>query len=149
VEEPWWARHPTLAEGLRYVLPRRVHAAIHSDELVATFEVEGAWKGVELTRTTAATDAWGCGYRFRVGARYLVYGYGEDRATGLCTRTAEISLAGDDLKELGPATLALRDPPPTGRVLFWGRVALALAAGGFLVVRAVRRRPRGGGAARG
>jgi hypothetical protein len=44
-----------------------------------------------------------CGYRFEVGARYLVFAYGDDAKleTNICQRTKELAQAAEDLKLLG------------------------------------------------
>lgn len=83
-----------------------------ADPVKVTFEVDSSWKGVEenkVTLTTALSSA-SCGFEFVDGESYLVYAYArekggsEDLMAGLCSRTVLLSSAGEDLKELGPAT---------------------------------------------
>lgn len=75
----------------------------------ALFEVKEAWKGVSQSQIKVTTGAGGgdCGYDFKAGQSYLVYAngsdmYGSNKLTViLCSRTAEISAAQDDLAILG------------------------------------------------
>lgn len=120
--------------------------------LIVTFDVDQVWKGPEgaqLSLTTADSSA-SCGYEFVQGEQYLVYGFAQDGqlSTGLCTRTAPLANAGEDLAALGdgaaapaapaePAVEASVDAP-------WAPAALAGIAvvGAGLVVFAVMRRRR-------
>lgn len=73
------------------------------------FEVKEAWKGVSQSPIEVTTGAGGgdCGYEFKKGQSYLVYAndsdmYGSKKLTVIiCSRTAEISAAQDDLAILG------------------------------------------------
>lgn len=70
-----------------------------------TFEVQKSWKGpqkIKLAVETAQNSA-ACGYNFEMGKEYLVYAYGleQNLTTGLCSRTAELSYAADDIAALG------------------------------------------------
>lgn len=74
---------------------------------VITFRVDRAWKGVD-SRTVRVVTGWGggdCGYPFETGQRYLVYASSEARGEALwaniCSRTAALSAAGEDLRALG------------------------------------------------
>ena len=72
------------------------------------FKVIDSWKGVEKTLAEVNTGRGGgdCGYQFVVGEEYLVYAnpaYGiPDNywVTGICTRTAPLSNAKEDLNYL-------------------------------------------------
>jgi hypothetical protein len=71
-----------------------------------TLEVIKTWKGTNARSVTVVTakDGAACGYGFEVGKTYIVYCHGDAAGTlpvGLCSRTAPIERAGDDLKELG------------------------------------------------
>ena len=75
-------------------------------KLRVTFELDRVWKGLaegdRVTLTTAADSAT-CGYPFEKGKSYLVYAYGEEgELTGtLCSRTALLKEAKEDLEALG------------------------------------------------
>jgi hypothetical protein len=78
-------------------------------ELSVTLELATTWKGAadkELTLFTANQSA-ACGYGFEKGKTYLVYAHqikrGEAKVleTNICTRTALLADAKDDLKDLG------------------------------------------------
>lgn len=86
-----------------------------SGAVLVRLAVERAWKGAEsaeiLVWTESTTAA--CGYPFRVGGRYLVYGWhaegrrapraGKDAVwTSVCSRTAPVQAAQNDLEALGP-----------------------------------------------
>ena len=75
------------------------------DPIKVTFEVSKVWKGLDyktITVTTARSGA-SCGYSFEKGKEYLVYAYGKenDLNAGLCSRTAPVENAQQDLKDLG------------------------------------------------
>lgn len=73
-----------------------------------TFEVHKSWRGITTNRATLVTGhgEGDCGYPFVEGNDYLVYAYdlhpssGTGLATNICTRTAEISNAAEDLSYL-------------------------------------------------
>ncbi|WP_050184146.1 hypothetical protein [Domibacillus robiginosus] len=73
------------------------------------FEVNETWKGVNQSQVKITTGMGGgdCGYDFKAGQAYLVYAnhsdmFGSDGLTVvICSRTAEISAAQDDLFILG------------------------------------------------
>lgn len=72
------------------------------------FTVAKSWKYVDAEEIVVTTNAWSasCGYPFKVGESYLVWGYvtGKDKTrigTHLCSRTQALSTAGKDLQELG------------------------------------------------
>ena len=71
-------------------------------ELIVKFEVEAVWKGSPNTEFIVRTYKEGCGYPFKLGEKYLVYGYGKKiLETGGCTRTREFPRASRDLQKLG------------------------------------------------
>ena len=71
---------------------------------VFTFAVERPLRGVEGTQVEVRTGMGGgdCGYGFRVGERYLVYAYRDEKtrelSTSICTRTRTLTRAGEDLQ---------------------------------------------------
>ncbi|WP_199350874.1 PEP-CTERM sorting domain-containing protein [Haliangium ochraceum] len=75
------------------------------DNLVATFAVERAWKGVAKDTITVATglNSAMCGLGFAEGERWLVYAMldGDELRSSLCSRTARSADAADDLAALG------------------------------------------------
>ena len=71
------------------------------------FDVDAYWKGehgAQLLIETATNSA-ACGFNFEEGKQYLVYGFLHDSIlrTNICTRTAKLSNAQEDLTELGEA----------------------------------------------
>lgn len=90
---------------------------------VVTLRVDRTWKGVE-SETVVVLTGWGggdCGFPFERGESYLVYANGrpgELLGTGICGRTAELSRAAADLRELGEPShrwLDRRTSPPVMR----------------------------------
>lgn len=83
--------------------PKIVRSSI--DPVTVTMEVKEVWKGdaEDVVKLKTALSTASCGYHFEVGAEYIVYAYGEDGEyhTGLCTRTAPLSNAEEDLQALG------------------------------------------------
>lgn len=73
-------------------------------DAIITFKVERIWKGDKTEKLLIFTDNRGkaCGYNFKKGERYLVYAYKRDGElhTDICSRTATVNTAGDDLKKL-------------------------------------------------
>jgi hypothetical protein len=67
------------------------------------------WKAAEGKEVVlyTANDSAACGYNFEKGKSYLVYAHSQKRGeekvlgTNICTRTALLSDAKEDLKELG------------------------------------------------
>lgn len=72
---------------------------------LVTIRVIESWKGVSESRVVVqtATNSAACGYHFRKGEDYLVYANSwqdQPLSTGICTRTAELSRATEDLEAL-------------------------------------------------
>ena len=70
------------------------------------FEVDRAWKGVKQSQIIVYDFGhdMSCGFVFEEGKSYLVYVYKTDNGelfTSYCSRTAELSNAGEDLKLIG------------------------------------------------
>jgi hypothetical protein len=83
----------------------------------ARVRVLESFRGTPGAEVDVFTGAGGgdCGFGFVQGGRYLIYAYRESNglATGICTRTALIAKATEDLEYLrGPA----RDPSVFGRI---------------------------------
>jgi hypothetical protein len=92
------------------------------EDLIVTFSVTAIWKWpdeinlpdidmVRLDLRTAYTCCV-CGYPFALGDTYLVYATGDIDAlsTSICTRTARLEDAQEDVAVFGPAIFAA--PPP-------------------------------------
>ena len=109
------------------------------------FRVHNSWKGVEQT-TVLVDTGYGmgdCGYPFAVSSDYLVYAshpYGIPEnywVTSICSRNAEISAAGTDLRYLNTLPLLpLRSSIqifglPAGVVTLWA-VFVLIAVGIFM-----------------
>ncbi len=78
-----------------------------ADPVIVRMTVSDVWKGPENQNVTIRTarDSAACGYSFEEGKAYLVYAHESDNglATGICERTALLSDAEEDVKELGEA----------------------------------------------
>ena len=82
-----------------------------ADMIQVTFNVNQVWKGeiAEVTTLTTAGSSASCGFEFQPGQSYLVYAdlvEGQLNAS-LCSRTAPVDLAGEDLQALGEGTAPL------------------------------------------
>jgi hypothetical protein len=69
----------------------------------ATFQVEEAFEGIKNETIEVYGSGTTCDFHFAIGTRYLVYGWnGVDGRirSGLCTRTAPVAEAAEDLKFL-------------------------------------------------
>jgi hypothetical protein len=107
-----------------------------ADPVVVGFDVSTIWKGpqeAQLAITTARSSA-SCGFEFQLGVEYIVYAYeGEvGLETGLCTRTAPLAMAADDLAALGEGVTAPEpEPAPAPSRMPW------LIAGGVVILGAI------------
>jgi hypothetical protein len=81
-----------------------------------TFAVSSSWKGVTTTvvQVTTGYATGDCGYPFQVGTDYMIYAHGHpsDLSVNMCSRTAGLSGATEDLSYLNtlptlPLTMAL------------------------------------------
>jgi hypothetical protein len=110
-------------------------AGPNGGSLLVTFDLSQSWKGPEgpqLTITTADNSA-SCGFEFAQGEEYLVYALPQDGQlyTGLCTRTAPLAAAGEDLAALGEGNAVAGSPAPvteTQMEVPWLPIVLAGAA---------------------
>jgi hypothetical protein len=85
----------------------RVAENVSLPERRVRFDVTRAWKGgvADVVELRTGISSGMCGKRFDVQTIYLVYAYRRHDGnlhTGLCTRTARITDAGEDLIALGP-----------------------------------------------
>ena len=130
------------------------------DRTTVGFEVSNVWKGDVLKSMDVTTPPTGgsCGFAFTEGEEYIVYAsdsaYGDDGYTvGICSRTALLLEAQDDIDELGEGNppqdetnaLAPEQPEGTVAVVQQWIMILAVAAGvilvvGFAVYAGMRRR---------
>ncbi len=117
------------------------------DENKITFDVSRTWKGVDRSPVYiySSGSSASCGYEFEVGKEYLVYAYeNEGRlSTGLCTRTALLADAAEDVVALGageaiePSTPAPEEENDMYSVI--GGVILIIAIGSvYYFVRTAR-----------
>lgn len=118
--------------------PGPINGVISSaDPVKVTLQVSQVWKG-PLSNTlvvTTARDSASCGYSFDLSSEYLVYAYDSEGAlnTNLCSRTAPLQSAGEDLNVLGEGATppqsetgsAFRAPAP----ILIGISVLAILAG--------------------
>jgi hypothetical protein len=117
-----------------------------SDFVRVSFGVSEVWKGPTEPTITIATSgsSASCGYEFALREEYVVYAGLDDAqfTTSLCSRTAPLAQAADDVRELGAGTRPA--PAPTAPAaeqpwaLYVGAALVALVAAGGLV--ALRRR---------
>ena len=84
--------------------PAQFFGGSSGDLVEVTLEVEETWKGVETKEVIVQTaiSSASCGFEFEVGKEYLVYARqtGEGLHVSLCSRTAAIEYATNDLDEL-------------------------------------------------
>ncbi|MCL6603186.1 MAG: hypothetical protein K6T94_09955 [Paenibacillus sp.] len=122
---------------------------------VNLFEVQETWKGINQSQVMVYDNGHdeSCGVNFEENKSYLVYTYKNkegDLYTSLCSRTAEISKAGEDLTVLGqgkPADKMLNLEGEMGRItnkdydmeIFIGGIVVVLALAVFLFKRAKRK----------
>ena len=75
------------------------------DQNKITFNASRAWKGIDRNPVYvySSGSSASCGYEFEEGKEYLVYAHDEEGklGTGLCTRTALLADATEDLAALG------------------------------------------------
>ncbi len=80
--------------------------------------VSRMWKGEPVSTIKLLTASQGnmCGYDFKVGRSYLVYAIRDAKtgtiSTNLCTRTAPLESAGEDLQALEALSTAPAPAPP-------------------------------------
>jgi hypothetical protein len=103
------------------------------------FEVTTVWKGEVLARTSVDSDSSSCGYNFRLGEEYIVYGkWSEGKLyTDMCWRNNELRNASADLAAFG----AGKPPNPNpslahNYILALIAVLLAVSLLGWLTLRA-------------
>ncbi len=91
-----------------------------ADPVAVTFQVSQIWKGItdkQVTITTAL-DSAGCGFEFAADKEYIVYAYQNDAKvleTTICTRTSELTAAGEDLAALGKGQAPTQEAEPPGQ----------------------------------
>jgi hypothetical protein len=95
------------------------------------FAVISSWKGVS-TATVEVTTGYGggdCGYSFSVGEKYVVYAYRKPNGlrASICSRTAELSQADEDLQYLNTIPFLFHTDVPQSPWFWLGTVSLILA----------------------
>lgn len=126
------------------------------DHTTVGFQASAVWKGAVPDDVQVATPPTGgaCGFAFEEGAEYIVYARAdadEDYTVDICSRTALLSEAQEDIDALGDG-----DAPPTavgpqaeqpqdrsetgGRIVTLGVVAVIAVIGAVLVALRTRRR---------
>lgn len=128
----------------------RLEEGAFGNEYVVRFQVDHRFKGPEhgeITIRTADNSA-ACGYYFREGKEYLIYAHrGDDGLrVSLCSRTARLVDAKEDLKALGAEDLTGSDLVGTSGGMCGGPSnmaalqAIAFVVLGTFVTRRHRRR---------
>lgn len=99
--------------------PRRAVMS-SADPTFVIFNVSQAWKGADQTPfvVSTASDGATCGYNFEVGREYIVYASPfsitkQPLDASLCSRTAPLDQAQEDLDALGPGTQPVAVAVPT------------------------------------
>ncbi|MGG4496054.1 hypothetical protein [Brevibacillus reuszeri] len=112
-------------------------------------DVQTTWKGMDQTQVLIFTEDLGlsCGFPFEVGREYLVYASYWDRdvlETHICSRTAELINATDDLQVLGSG-----NPPShsveivwTQRLIPYGAIGILILAGVAILFLAIQKKRR-------
>lgn len=100
-------------------------------------DVQSTWKGMDQTQVLIFTEGWdlGCGFPFEVGKEYLVYASYWERdvlETHICSRTAELIHASDDLQILGPGKL-----PDQSVEIVWTQKLVSYSAISFLALAGI------------
>lgn len=144
VRPAWSEDHPRLAGALARVLPGRFEERLVGGGLLATVEVQAAWKGVTSTRTQVISQTYSCGFRLIPGETYLLYAddFGDGYEVSACGRSRPIARAAWDLVELGPGSIALREPPSPWAAVWFGATAPLLGGAAWLAWAAARRARR-------
>lgn len=102
-------------------------------QMSVTFQVSEVWKGPVEDTIVVTTGMGGgdCGSGFVMDEEYLVFAYGTGPyGTSMCSRTALLSAATEDLEELGEGEI----PPPSTRVSSFGVLPLAIAMCGAVML---------------
>jgi len=115
-------------------------------QLDVRFDIDQVWKGKvasELTvKTNLSSDS--CGFSFAEGKSYIVYGVstGTDIQVGLCSRTASLDEADEDIALLGGAAIpaktaiaAERKDSPVWKLAVYAAAAAAVLAIALWVYR--------------
>lgn len=97
---------------------RPVGGVFHgSDPVTVTIEVTQVWKGPrrQTLTVTTASDSAACGYNFTLSQAYLVYAHGDadELSVSLCSRTAPLANAWEDLYALGEGQQPQIEAQPT------------------------------------
>lgn len=139
------------------ILDKKKFNSIQSsgDEVVVLFEVEEAWKGIHQTQVIVYTsrDSASCGFEF-TSNEYLVYANESDGElrVSLCSRTTLLSLAQEDLNELGigekpteEVKIDLNDTEKeslffTNRIIFYSAIFILLIVAAIFINRRVEKR---------
>ncbi|MCG8349367.1 MAG: hypothetical protein MI924_16495 [Chloroflexales bacterium] len=120
-----------------------------ADFVTVNFEVSEVWKGTihqTVTIRTSGSSA-SCGFEFQTGNSYLVYAGAVDTElhTSLCSRTALLANAQEDLAAFGAGEQPLEGGPavqgaPAGAALWWLAGGIAAATLGTVFVARRRRK---------
>lgn len=111
-----------------------------ADPVEAVITVDQIWKGIEESQVVVVTerDSASCGFEFEVNLEYIIYASkdGDQLRASLCSRTALLSDASDDLIELGDGEKPTIDVVvDTSEGVFAKRTPW-IYIGGFLVIAA-------------
>lgn len=110
------------------------------EALSVTFDVQKVWKGRNTSQVTVRTarSTAACGHPFEEGRAYLVYADGRNDSSGLtvslCSRTAGLEHAEEDVDALGPAAVPGNGSGDAGGDRRGGEPLLGFGAGLFLAM---------------
>lgn len=106
-----------------------------ADPVRYTFEVKQVWKGAANPSivVSSARDGASCGYTFEQGREYLVYANTLEGGleTSLCSRTAQLAQAQDDLAALGEGQTVAPAAAESPSIMPWivgGVIAVLIVA---------------------
>lgn len=107
VKEEWTQSSAVFSGKVIEIVDKKKNRLIQSsaDLMAVLIEVEESWKGMRQNQVVVYTErnSASCGFEFTINNRYLVYANENDGKlkVSLCSRTALLSLATEDLDELG------------------------------------------------
>lgn len=118
------------------------------DPIKVTFDVSYVWKGKESNTINLLTarESASCGFPFEEGKEYLVYANtseetGDDLHVSLCSRTALLTEANEDMAALGEGQVIVKEsqsPAPQGTnntMLIIGGAIFLIALGALIIAK--------------
>jgi hypothetical protein len=107
VKEEWTRSSAVFSGKVIDIVDKKKNSLIQSsaDLIAVLIEVEESWKGNRQNQVVVYTErsSASCGFEFTINNKYLVYANENDGKlkVSLCSRTTLLSLANEDIDELG------------------------------------------------